>query len=399
MQTRALKFLLHSSNAAYDAATKTFVYNLDRRLANPRTLQVERATFTPVSTLSPMPHVVYMHSAALSSMVRAKHTVVLTAEAHENASDVIAVLEETHTRGRYAVRDNGPVYTTNRDAHTRRIDIYFTDGAGTKLDGLLGTVDHGDAVAALNPTMWLDPDHEASLTAVSAPLVVGGNVSSWASRGVAGVLLNTNANKTAAWTAFGATKSLLYALDSTKMNDTTGVQPLQDQNSTLCMMFKTGTSVSSQANLIFSSALQIYVKSGVLKFKDPSHPSQQQAVVSTTLAVAVATSYRLTVVRTTGQSNTYAMELLQLDGGNAGTLQTDTQNFTAINNLPTDHDLEYGGQYTEEYEYSHFVEIPGVTTAIKTACHDYMAAKYAGTITYVAGEHAGFFGQMKIKTS
>ena len=391
-----MRFLLHNSNAGYDATTKTWTFSLDRRFSNPRSITIEKAVFIPISTVTVTPHVVYMHSEALTRMYRRKHTVVLTATNHETPTDVIAALEETHVRNRYALKHPLPSRALNHDAHNRSIDIYFTDGAGNKLDGTLAAVDHGAAIAALTPTMWLDPDHEASLTAVSAPLVVGGNVSSWASRGVAGVLLNTNANKTAAWTAFGATKSLLYALDSTKMTDTTGVQPLQDQNSTLCMMFKTGTSVSSQANLIFSSALQIYVKSGVLKFKDPSHPSQQQAVVSTTLAVAVATSYRLTVVRTTGQSNTYTMELLTLDGGNAGTLQTDTQNFTAINNLPTDHDLEYGGQYTEEYEYSHFVEIPGVTEAIKTACHDYMAAKYAGTITYVAGEHAGFFSELEI---
>ncbi|MAU94261.1 MAG: hypothetical protein CMP81_00005, partial [Fulvimarina sp.] len=135
-----------------------------------------------------------------------------------------------------------------------------------------------------------------------------------------------------------------------------------------------------------------------IKFKDPSEPDQNQSIVTTSLAVAVATSYRLTVVRTTGQSNTYTMELLTLDGGNAGTLQTDTQNFTAIQNLPAT-EVEIGSQYSEEYEYSHYVEVPGVTTAIKTAIHDYMAAKYAGTITYVAGTHASFFAELDIATS
>ena len=66
-------------------------------------------------------------------------------------------------------------------------------------------------MAALNPTIWLDPDH--SVTAVSAPLVTGGDVASWASRGVAGILLNTTNNKTAEWTVFGGTKSMKFEDD------------------------------------------------------------------------------------------------------------------------------------------------------------------------------------------
>ena len=398
MQTRALKFLLHSSNAAYDAATKTFVYNLDRRLANPRSLQVERATFTPVSTLTPMPHVVYMHSAALSSMLRAKHTVVLTAEAHENASDVIAVLEETHTRGRYAVRDNGPVYTTNRDAHTRRIDIYFTDGTGTKLDGTLALVDQDALIAALNPVIWLDP--ETSVVAASPPLVVGGDVASWASRGLSGLSLVTANNISIEWTVFGSTKSVKLTADWDSMTDNSGTQPQQVGDSTTVLMFKTGSGVGSQAYLIRTSLLDLFVKASKIKFKNPSDPDSNQADIGTTLDVAINTSYRLTCVRTTANpANTYTFELLTLDGANVDTLQTDSQTFTALQNYPDDYDVVVGQQMVEDYELSHYVEISSVTAATKTAIHAYMAAKWAGTSSNVAGEHAGFFAQMKIKTS
>ena len=204
-----MRYILNHSNAAFNATTKTWVFNLDKRLANPKAIQIVKASFMPDTDVDPPPPVVYMHSDAISRMYRAKHTVVMTANAHENASDIIACLEQQNIQKRF-LTDNldghnkfvksmfrldrpEPTFPVNRDNHTREIDVYFTDGAGTRL-GDLTPIDHGALIAALNPTMWLDPDHVASLTPVSAPLVVGGNVASWASRGVAGVLLNINAN-------------------------------------------------------------------------------------------------------------------------------------------------------------------------------------------------------------
>ena len=63
---------------------------------------------------------------------------------------------------------------------------------------------------------------------------------------------------------------------------------------------------------------------------------------------------------------------------------------------PDDYDVVVGQQMVEDYELSHYVEISSITTATKTAIHDYMAAKWAGTSTYVAGEHAGFFSELEI---
>ena len=408
-----MRFLLHHSNACYDATTKTWTFNLDRRFSNPRSISIQKAVFQSDTDVDPPPNIVYMHSAALTRMFRTKHTVVLTASNHETPTDVVCVLEQQNIQKRYLtdtltghnklvksmfrLENPEPSRALNHDSHNRSIDIFFTDGAGTRL-GDLTPIDHGALIAALNPTMWLDPDHVASLTPVSAPLVVGGNVASWASRGVAGVLLNVNANKTAAWTVFGATKSMLYALDSTKMHDNSGVQPQQNQNSTICMMFKTGTSVSSQANLVRTSILDVYVKSGFIKYKTPSHPDTNQAEVATNLAVAIGTAYRLTCVRTTTTPlNTYVFTLKTLDGPNAGTIQSQDKTYNAIANMPTDHLIEYGAQYTEGYEYSHYVEVPGVQASETTALHDYMDAKYNGTVSYEPGKlRSTFFAELKI---
>ena len=219
-----MRFLLHHSNASFDATTKTWTFNLDRRFSNPRSISIQKAVFQSDTDVDPPPNIVYMHSAALTRMFRTKHTVVLTASNHETPTDVVCVLEQQNIQKRYLtdtltghnklvksmfrLENPEPLRALNPDSHNRAIDIYFTDGAGTRL-GDLTPIDHGALIAALNPTMWLDPDHVASLTPVSAPLVVGGNVASWASRGVAGVLLNVNANKTAAWTAIACWSAAL----------------------------------------------------------------------------------------------------------------------------------------------------------------------------------------------
>ena len=165
-------------------------------------------------------------------------------------------------------------------------------------------------------------------------------------------------------------------------------------------MFKTGTSVSSQANLIRHSLFDVYVKSSKVKFKDPSDPDQNQSEVTCDLDVAIGTAYRLTCVRTTtSPANTYTLELLTLDGPNANNLQTDTQTFTPVANLPDDYSFEAGGQYSEGYEISHYVEVPGVQADDKTAVHDYMAAKYSGLVSYESGKlRSTFFAELQIKS-
>ena len=161
-----VRFLLHNSDATYDATGKTWYFHLDRRISNPTRLSLTKATFSPVSDLSPMPHVIYMHSRALSDMILEKHTVVLKGDSHENSTDVIAVLEETHTRGRYALITKGKPFRVNPHSVKRSIDIYFTDGTGANLDGVVsvgsppppsGAADDTGIVAiGSDINLWLD---------------------------------------------------------------------------------------------------------------------------------------------------------------------------------------------------------------------------------------------------
>ena len=163
-----MRFLLHNEEAVYDATTKVWHYTLDKRISNPTSLTVKKATFSPVSSLIVHPHVIYMHSTALSDMILDKHTVVLRANAHENSTDVIGVLEETHTRGRYALTEREGPFRLSPSSNKRVIDIYFTDGTGTHLDGeldpsappVIGAADDATMVALGSDLgCWLDMEY------------------------------------------------------------------------------------------------------------------------------------------------------------------------------------------------------------------------------------------------
>ena len=58
----ATKFLLHSNLATFDATSKKWFFNLDKRISNPRVIKLAQATFTTAGDTSPHPHVVYLRS-------------------------------------------------------------------------------------------------------------------------------------------------------------------------------------------------------------------------------------------------------------------------------------------------------------------------------------------------
>ena len=53
------------------------------------------------STMDAYPTVVYLRSSKLDDLIKSKHTVELTDQNHENPSDALGVLEETHDVSRY----------------------------------------------------------------------------------------------------------------------------------------------------------------------------------------------------------------------------------------------------------------------------------------------------------
>ena len=64
-----MRYLLHYTDAAYDATTKKYTFTLDKRVANPRTVRINKCTFT-AATAATYPSVVYVRSDALSTWLR-----------------------------------------------------------------------------------------------------------------------------------------------------------------------------------------------------------------------------------------------------------------------------------------------------------------------------------------
>ena len=131
------KYLLHSSLSTYDATTKRWTFNLDRRISNPTSLRLAKAVYSTPGDTSPHPQVVYLRSDALARMIPRKHTLELREQNHESAANIIGVLSETHTRGRYRIL-GGRRFPIDPSASERQIDIFFTDG-DTLLDGAAGS--------------------------------------------------------------------------------------------------------------------------------------------------------------------------------------------------------------------------------------------------------------------
>ena len=128
-----MKFLAHSDEAAYDSTTKTWKYVLDTRINNPTAMVLSKACFSvPTNYLNP-PHVVYLRSRALDSMIKRKHVVELKNNNHMGSSNVLAVLSETHTRGRYRFYGQRR-FKLDPSESSRSLDFYFTDGT-TVIDG------------------------------------------------------------------------------------------------------------------------------------------------------------------------------------------------------------------------------------------------------------------------
>ena len=95
-----MRFLLHDSQAVYNASDKKWYFTLDRRIANPTSIRIGKCSFI-AATASTYPAVVYMRSNALFELSAIKHTVELKSENHHDSSNVIAVLHESHQKGRY----------------------------------------------------------------------------------------------------------------------------------------------------------------------------------------------------------------------------------------------------------------------------------------------------------
>ena len=132
-----MRLLLHSQDASYDATTKKYRFQLDRRIDKPKQLRVAKACYS-ASTMAAYPLVVYLRSDALHRLIKQKHTLRLKDANHEATENILATLVEGDRVGRYSNGVDIRRLETDPHLHVTEIDIYFTANA-TGLDGEAAT--------------------------------------------------------------------------------------------------------------------------------------------------------------------------------------------------------------------------------------------------------------------
>ena len=120
------RLLCHSSDAVYDDTTKKYTINIDKRIHRPSSLSVTKCHYSNASG-GVHPLVVYLESTALSNLIKKKHTIQLKSTDHQNRTEVIGTLQETHTVGRYDLRNDQRVFETDSEKNMVKIDIGFSD--------------------------------------------------------------------------------------------------------------------------------------------------------------------------------------------------------------------------------------------------------------------------------
>ena len=96
-----MKFLLSSSQSVYDELTKTYSFQFSRHHSKQNELTISNTSFSTPTDLTLHPHCIFMRSNAITKLKQESNISELQGTTDENFSNVIAVLFETHTRGRY----------------------------------------------------------------------------------------------------------------------------------------------------------------------------------------------------------------------------------------------------------------------------------------------------------
>ena len=124
-----VRFILSDSKATL--ADGIFTYSLDQRLNNASLLHLKKCSFQLTTEGTP-PVAIYLRSAAVHRLSSHKHTVELKANNHQSSADILGVLEESHTVGRYQLRGI-PRPVRLKYSHLRNIDVYFSDPSGVNV--------------------------------------------------------------------------------------------------------------------------------------------------------------------------------------------------------------------------------------------------------------------------
>ena len=128
---KTMKFLVHSSDCAYNTITKRWVCNLAQRFSNPTQFTLVAGSYR-CSTADSYPIAVYLRSEALQKLCKTHHSIELAP--HEIISDAFGILRISDSSDVFHLqsRFRFPVHSHLTE---QKLDFYFTDNR-TLLNGL-----------------------------------------------------------------------------------------------------------------------------------------------------------------------------------------------------------------------------------------------------------------------
>ena len=379
-----VRFLLSDGNATY--SNGVFTFSLDRRLRNATRARFRKAAYVLASTASVAPNIVYLRSRALHSIAGNTHTVILTAAQHENAVDVMAVLEDTHT--------TDPRALPLTYSHLRDLAFYFTDPEGNNLSFTESAEDAVTAAAIaaradlflfLNYTDASKVTTDAATGLLTEIEAVNDSTFEFIPNSGSGITYSdfgTNAGKCA---DFGS-------VDWVRLNDNSTVE--EPETGTLCLLFQTQANTTDVQVLTDWYRWRLYVNAGG-KLSDYAG-----SINETSITVENSTDYLVSIRRDNAvgeQSFTWRLEKLS-----DGTVQTDS---TANGNNSGGTGLfDIGGNSSYSaagHKTSNLVVITSIADADVLTVETYLKQYYRGLTSTSSGAtstDATWFAEIDIDT-
>ena len=384
-----VRFLLSDGNATYSNGVFTFA--LDRRLRNATQARFRKASYVLDSSVSVVPNIVYLRSRALNSIAANTHTVILTDTQHENAVDVLAILEDTHTTGRYRmIEDPRPIPLAY--SHLRNLDFYFTDPAGNNLSFTEAAEDEVTTAAIEGRAdlfLFLNYSDSAKVSVTEDP--AGDLLTEIEAVNDSSFEFIPNSGSGIAYVDFGSNggKCAQFNNDWIRLNDSSTVA--EPATGTLSMLFQTQANTTDVAVIVDWYRWRIYVNAGgKLSYFDGS-------IQETSISVENSTDYLLSVRRDDDLGFFWRLEKLS-----DNTVQTassghgDNASGTGLFDLGGNSSYSAAG-----FEASNLVVITSVADSDVETIETYLKQYYRGlesTPSGAASTDATWFAEIDIDT-
>ena len=393
-----MRFLLHGVDGVYNSTTKIYTFAFSRHYDAPKRLKVSHTAYSTASHITPTPHTIYMRSKALSRVIRKNPLRILKGDSHQEQTDVIAVLFETHERGRYKQQQSA-VFDLDHHQVTNEIDIYFTDGdtilEGEAING--STVTDLDIEAIADVKIWFDM-HEARLLDSSYALCpnIGDNVRYIYSRSDSSFVFTGYADwQIANW---GQGRGLLstdawqYGADGTPTNVWGG--------STVSVIFgmKTPADALTTVHLMFKfGVIELRLVNGAINTMD-----QNGSYKPTGVALIPTHDYLITVESRVDPDGDGTLDNV-VTAENLGSGAVDTG--SAIASTVSDTNAAWWLSNASQHFWgqtgilAYMIAFAHTNAASITKAQDWIKAKYDGTSTTTTSstEVAKFFTELNLK--